>query len=81
MNLTPTSTKEITEIVKSIKSKNSRGYDEIPVKVLKLSLPFIISFLIYVCNKSLLKGIFPTRLKLSQIIPILKEKKIRNIKL
>jgi len=60
INLTPTTTKEITEIIKSLKSTNSHGYDEIPIKVLKLSLPFIISPLIYICNKSLLKGIFPS---------------------
>ena len=82
INLTPTTTKEITEIVKSLKSTNSHGYDEIPTKVLKLRLPFIISPLIYICNKSLPKGIFPTWVK---ILPnnstIEKRKKIRNFKL
>ena len=43
--------------------------------VLKLSLPFIIPALIYICNKSLLKDIFPTRLKFSQIIPVWKKGK------
>ena len=75
INLTLTRTKEITEIVKSLKSKNSHGYDEIPVKILKLSLPFIISPLIYICNKSLLKDVFPTQLKFSQTIPLLKKGK------
>ena len=60
IHLTPTTAKEITEIVKSFKSTNSHGYDEIPTNVLKHSLPFIISPLIYICNKSLLKGIFLT---------------------
>jgi hypothetical protein len=73
INMAPTSTREITEIVKSLKSKNSYGYDEIPIKILKLSLPYIISPLIYICNKSLLRGIFPTWLKFSQIISILKK--------
>jgi len=36
INYTPTTTKEITEIVKSLKSTNSHGYDEIPTKVLNL---------------------------------------------
>jgi hypothetical protein len=71
--MAPTSTREITEIVKPLKSKNSHGYDEIPDKILKLSLSYIISPLIYICNKSLLRGIFPTRRKFSQIIPILKK--------
>jgi hypothetical protein len=43
IKLTLTSAKEITEIVKSLKSSNSHGYDETPIKVLKISLPFIIS--------------------------------------
>jgi len=82
INLTPTTAKEITEIVTSLTSTNSHGYDEIPTNVLKHSLPFIISPLIYICNKSLLKGIFPTQLKFSQIIPLLKKgKKNRNFKI
>jgi hypothetical protein len=36
-------------------------------------LPFIISPLVCICNKSLLRGVFPTWLKFSQIIPILKK--------
>ena len=42
-------------------------------------MPYIISSLIYICNKLLLKGIFPTRLKFSQIIPILKKGKKSEI--
>jgi hypothetical protein len=79
INLIPTTIKEITEIVKSLKSTNSHGYDEIPINVVKLSLPFIISTLIYMCNKCLLKGIFPTWLKLSHIIPLLKKGKKSEI--
>ena len=75
----PTTPKEITEIVRSLKSTNSHGYDEIPTSLLKRSLPFIIYPLIYICNMSLLKGIFPTRLKFSQIIPLLKKGKKSEI--
>jgi hypothetical protein len=71
--------KEITEIFKSLKSTYLHGYDEIPIKVLKFSLPFIISPLIYICNISLLEGIFPTRLKFSQVIPLLKKGKKSEI--
>jgi hypothetical protein len=49
------------------------GYDEIPLKILEISLPFIISPLTYICNKSLSTGTFPTRLKYSQINPIFKK--------
>jgi Notch-like protein len=66
-------TKEIKEIIKSLPCKNSSGYDEIPLRILKISMPFITSPLTYLCNKSVSKGSFPARLKYSQIIPIFKK--------
>jgi len=51
----------------------SCGYDEIPSKVIKCSLPCIISPLVYICNMSLINGIFPTRLKFSQLNPLFKK--------
>jgi hypothetical protein len=60
INLTLVTTKEISDIIKSLKLKNSHGYDEISVRILKISLPFVISPLTYICNKSLHKDIFPT---------------------
>ena len=59
--------------MKSLKWKNSHGYDEIPVRTLKISLPFIISPLTHICNKSLCSGTFPTQLKYSQINPIIEK--------
>jgi len=53
----------LKEVIESLKSKNSCGYDGIPVKILKLSAPFITSPLTYICNKSLSTGTFPERLK------------------
>ena len=54
------STKEICEIIKSLKWKNLPGYDEIPVSILQLSLPCIISPLTHICNKSVSTGKFPS---------------------
>jgi hypothetical protein len=45
--------KEICEINKSLKGKTSYGYDEVPLWNVKLSMPFISSPLIYICNKML----------------------------
>jgi hypothetical protein len=67
-----TSTAEVREIIKSLKNKSSRGYDEIPLKILKTSAPCIISPLTYICNASLAQGIFPDRLKYAVIKPIFK---------
>jgi hypothetical protein len=40
IHLTPVTANEIKNIIKSLKMKNSYGYDEIPPKFLKLSLPY-----------------------------------------
>jgi hypothetical protein len=62
INMTPVTNKELKDIIKSLKWKNSEGYDEIPQNILKISMPFILSPLTYICNKSLSLGIFPMRL-------------------
>jgi hypothetical protein len=64
------STKEIEQIVKSFKTKNSYGYDEISTKILKLSSPFISSPINYICSKMLFQGVFPDRLKYAKIKPL-----------
>jgi hypothetical protein len=48
-----TSTKEMDKIMKSLKTVNSYGYDEVYTKILKMSSPFISSPLHHVCNKPL----------------------------
>lgn len=58
------STKEVENIIKSLKLKNSYGYDEISTKVLKPSSVYISSPLTHICNKSLSQGIFPDRLNI-----------------
>jgi len=55
-----------------MESKGSYGYDEISSRILKLSAPFIISPLTYICNAALKSGIFPDRLKYAIVKPILK---------
>jgi len=66
-------TYEINKILISLKTKNSYGYDGIPIKILKLSAPFIISPITYICNKSLSSGVFPERLKYAIIKPVYKK--------
>ena len=56
-----TPTKEIERITKSLKTKNSYGYDEISTKILKLSGPFISSSINFICNKMLFQGVFHDR--------------------
>jgi hypothetical protein len=60
-----TTTDEIEKIIKELKSKRSCGHDEITTKVLKISSPFIVSPLTYICNRMLSTGTFLDRLKFS----------------
>jgi hypothetical protein len=66
------STKEITSIFKTLKTKNSHDFDEISMKLLKIIAPYICSPLTYICNKSILSGTFPDHMKFSIIKPIFK---------
>ena len=67
------STGEIISIIKSLKTKNSFGYDEISTELIKISASYICSPLTYIWNKSISTGIFPERLKYSIIKPLHKK--------
>ena len=67
------STNEIISIIKSLKTKNSFGYDEISPKILKISANYISSPLPYICNKAISTGVFPDRLKYSLVTPIFRK--------
>ena len=49
------------------------GYDEISMKILKISAPFISSPLCHIINISFNSGVFPARLKYSIITPLHKK--------
>ena len=67
------STQEISAIIKSITTKNTCGYDGISTKLLKASRKYITSPLTFICNKVILTGIFPDRLKFSIVKPVFKK--------
>jgi Notch-like protein len=67
------STCEIRKIIKTLKSKNSSGYDEITSRIIKVSETCIISPLTYICNAALRSGIFPDRLKYAIVKPVYKK--------
>jgi hypothetical protein len=69
----PSTTKEIEKIIKSLKTKDSHGYDQISTRVLKMCAPFISSPLNYICNLIIFSGNFPDRLKYSEIKPLYKK--------
>jgi hypothetical protein len=55
----PTTTLKFKKVIKLLNSKDSHGYDKICTILLKVNSPFISSPLNYICNKGLIKGIFP----------------------
>jgi hypothetical protein len=73
MKIKPVSTKEVENMIKSLKLKNSFGYDGVSTNVLKLSSLFISFPLTYICNKSIAHGKFPDHLKYSEIKPLYKK--------
>ena len=73
INLKSVSTNEIKNIIKSLKPKNSSGYDGISTKLLKISSPFINSPLTHICNKSISSGTFPDCLKYAVVKPLFKK--------
>jgi hypothetical protein len=68
-----TNTHEVEKIIKSMKTKDSYGYDEITSRILKASLPFVVSPLTQICNEMLCQGISPDRLKYTSIKPCFKK--------
>jgi hypothetical protein len=66
-------THEMEKIIKSLKTKDTSGSNEISSRILKLSAPFIISPLTYICNAILGTGVFPDRLKFAIVRPCFKK--------
>jgi hypothetical protein len=66
------------EVVNSLKTKKSPGYDLITGKLLK-QLPIVgIKYLTQLSNAAMLRGYFPSQWKVAQIILILKAEKRPN---
>jgi hypothetical protein len=65
--------KKLKKIIEAFKTKDSCGYNQISLRITKLSAPYISSPFSYICNKILQCGVFPERLKYSIIKPIHKK--------
>jgi hypothetical protein len=68
-----TTSQEIEKIIKSFKTKNSSGYDEITSRIIKASLPYIASPLTFICNAVLRYSVFLDRLKYAVVKPCFKK--------
>ena len=57
-------------IIKSLRTKNTCGCNEVSNYIVKLTAQFIISPSTYICNAVLSTGVFPNRLKYAEVKPI-----------
>jgi hypothetical protein len=73
MKTIPVTESEIISILKTLKCKNSAGYDGISTKILKYCSHIISRPLAHICNVSLTTGVFPERCKYAIIRPIHKK--------
>jgi Notch-like protein len=73
-----TSTGTIEKIIHSLPWKNSCGYDEISMRILEASAPFIRSPVCRIIYTLLNTGVFPTRLKYYSVITPLHKKGDKN---
>ena len=68
-----TTTHEVVKIIHSLKCKDSYGYDDISTRILKISAPYFLYPLTFILNKILSMGIFPDRLKFSEVKRLFKK--------
>jgi Reverse transcriptase (RNA-dependent DNA polymerase) len=71
-SFSPTDPLEIMRLALEIKNKSSYGYDDIPVSIMKLSVPCIAYPLSILINSSFSTGIFPDALKIGKLCPVFK---------
>ena len=69
--LSPVTHDEINQIIMVLKN-GAAGYDEITAVTLPLVSLHFIEPLMYICNLSMTQGIFPTEMKLANVIPLYK---------
>ena len=74
INLTPTTTSELESICGMFSSKKAPGYDSFPMHVIKYLFHLISAPLADIINLSLLKGIFPDKLKIAKNYPHLRSR-------
>jgi hypothetical protein len=73
IKITKTTSREIENIIWSLKSSKTHGYDEISNNILKACKSVISKPISYLCNKAIHEGIFPDRLKYATIVPVHKK--------
>ena len=66
--------REVHKIVSKLSSKKASGYDEIPVKFIKMVIRSLLNPLTILVNKCIQENVFPDRMKMANITPLYKKK-------
>ena len=72
--LVPTTSTEISNLIRDLPNKSSSGFDQINNKLLKTISVEISKPLEIIFNESLHSGIFPEKMKIAEVIPLYKGK-------
>jgi len=70
--LNPTDENEVFNIVNEAKNKYSCGHDNISMNLVKSIIGVILKPLVHIFNLSLMKGVFPNKMKIACVIPLYK---------
>ena len=76
--LSATNPQEIAKLIEKLTNKNSSGYDNIDNVLLKAIKNELVMPLCMIFNESLSQGIFPTCMKLAEVVPLFKHKDRRE---
>jgi len=68
----PVDKNDVIMLINNLKDETATGFDKITVKLLKIISQFIIDPIIFIYNKSLKEGMFPSQLKTTIVKPVLK---------
>ena len=69
--LSPVTSTEMNKLIMSLKD-SAPGWDDITASLLKMSIEYLRDPLCYLCNRSLQEGIFPSQLKIANVLPLFK---------
>ena len=65
--------KDVESIIKGMTTNKAPGYDKIPVRVIKDSLPAILPAVTDLINSSFQTSVFPNKWKIAEVLPIHKD--------
>ena len=65
--------KKVLKILRDLKSKKSYGSDCIASEIIKMGAKVLVIPLTFIINSSILSGKFPTKWKVSKVVPLFKK--------